>query len=378
MQKKIIALAIAGLVSGAAFAQSNVTLSGNIFMGYDSNKSTVTAGNGTVNRITDHSSNLNFAGSEDLGGGMKAVFVIDSRFGMEQTGGLWAGGNSHVGLTGNWGAVRMGKQDLHYNELAGGLGAMRVRSLQSLIGHGLMSEVNGVGIAARTRSNNVVWYTSPTMSGFAAQLAYSTQPMAGVAAAAGAVTSGAEGGQAADASKNGAVNLTLKYANGPINAGYSYWRHNEEGGDGATALAGQTAQRSDRIWGRYAFPMGLSVGLGWDSSKYDSTLAVTENWVKRTAWQLTTQYTMGANQFYLQYAKAGNTSGAGAADTSSGAKVWLLGYDYALSKRTNIGVSYTDLKNDGANGTYDFFAPAAPTAASAKSTQWHLGLSHSF
>lgn len=378
MQKKIIALAVAGLMSGAAFAQSNVTISGSIFMGLDSNTSNVTAANGTVSRVTDHSSNLNFSGSEDLGGGMKAVFQIDSRPNFDQTGGLWAGGNTHVGLTGNWGAVRMGKQDLHYNELAGGLGAMRVRSLQSLIGHGIMSEVNGVGIAARNRSNNVVWYTSPTMSGFTAQLAVSTQPMAGAAAAAGSITSGAEGGQAANASKNGAVNLVVRYANGPLNGGYSYWRHNEEGGDGATALAGQTSQRSDRAWARYAFPMGLTVGVGWDSSRYDSTLAVTENFVKRDAWQLTGQYTMGANQFYVQWAKAGNTTGAGAADTGSGAKAWLLGWDYALSKRTNIGVSYTQLSNDVTNATYDLFAAPAPTAVGARATQWHLGMSHSF
>ena len=404
MQKKIIALAVAGLMSGAAFAQTNVTISGSIFMGYDANKTTGTAATaafGTVNRFTDHSSNLNINGTEDLGGGMKAIFQIDTRFGLDQAGGTWAGGNSWVGLSGNWGSLRAGKNDLHYNELAGGIGAMRVRSLQSLLGHGIMSEVNGQAITPRTRANNVLMYNTPNMSGFEAMLAASTNVY------------GAEGAQTANGSKGAAWNLTAKYANGPLNAGYSYWQQNEEGGNGAAATAAgaavtacQTAfaagagvtaaqsaaclnglaglvptaadQRSNRLWARYAFPMGLSVGLGWDSSKYDNDATANTNWVKRNAWQLTGRYDMGANAFYLQYAKAGATSGAGAADSGSGAKAWLLGYDYALSKRTNVGLSYTTVKNDGANGTYDFFATPVATPGGAKSAQWHMGMSHSF
>ncbi|MCM2290448.1 MAG: porin, partial [Sulfuritalea sp.] len=136
-------------------------------------------------------------------------------------------------------------------------------------------------------------------------------------------------------------------------------------------------QRSNRLWARYAFPMGLSLGLGYDSSKYDNDATTNTNWVKRNAWQLTGQYAMGANQFYLQYAKAGKTSGAGAADDASGAKAWLLGYDYALSKRTNVGISYTEVKNEN-GGTYDFFASPVGTPVGAKSAQWHLGMSHSF
>jgi predicted porin len=365
MNKKLLALAIASLVSGGAFAQANVTISGSIYMGYDQNTTTGTAGTagfGTVSRISDHSSNINIAGAEDLGGGMKAVFVIDSRFGMETTGGTWAGGNSHLGLTGNWGAVRMGKQDLHYSELASGLGEPRVRSTQSRLGHGMMSEVNGVAITPRTRANNVVWYTSPTMSGFTVSVAGSTAAFAA-----------AEGGQAADG-----WNGTVKYANGPINAGYSYWQNNEEGGNGALASTAGSDQRSSRVWARYAFPMGLALGIGFDSSKYDNNVGTATNWVSRNAWLVTGQYTMGANAFYLQYAKAGNTSGTAAADTGSGAKAWMLAYDYALSKRTSIGISYTDLKNDATNGTYDFASTPVATPVGAKSSQLHLGMSHKF
>jgi predicted porin len=368
MQKKLIALAVASLMSGAAFAQSNVTISGNIFMGYDSNSTSgvvTTAGFGTVNRVSDHSSSIVFAGTEDLGGGMKAVFQIDSRPGFDFTGGTWAGGNTHVGLTGNWGGFRMGKQDMHYHELGVGLGTMRVRSLQSMIGAGMMSEVNGVAITPRTRANNFMWYNSPNMSGF--------NVMAGVSTSAFAT----EGVQTVDGSRGFTWTGTAKYANGPFNMGYSHWAHNEEGGNGATAGTVGSDQRSNRLWARYAFAMGLELGLGYDSSKYDSDATNSTNFVKRNAYQLAGKYSTGANAFYLQYASAGNTSGAGLADTGSGAHTWLLGYDYALSKRTNVGISYTHLRNKQ-NGTYDFFQSPVGTTAGARSTQLHLGMSHSF
>jgi len=368
MQKKLVALAVAGLVSGGALAQSNVAISGGIYMGFDQNKTSGTAGTagfGTVNRVTDHSSNLNINGSEDLGSGMKAVFQIDTRFGLDQPGGTWAGGNSFVGLSGNWGRLVAGKHDLHYNELASGLGEPRIRSTQSRLGHGMMSEVNGVAITSRSRSNNVVMYNSPNMSGFSAQLAGSTAAFAA-----------AEGGQAADGSKGSAWNATLKYANGPFNAGYSYWQNNEEGGNGATAGTAASDQRANRIWARYALPIGLSLGLGYDSSKYDRDITANTIWVKRNAWLLTGQYSFGPSAVYLQYARVGNTSGA-VVDADTGAHGWMLAYDYALSKRTAIGASWTEVNNKTA-GTYDFASTPVATPVGAKSRQLHLGMSHKF
>ena len=77
MQKKVIALAIAGLVSGAAFAQSNVTIYGvadvgmqNYNTGYGS-KTTVVSGQNAGSR-------LGFKGEEALGNGLKAIFVLEA------------------------------------------------------------------------------------------------------------------------------------------------------------------------------------------------------------------------------------------------------------------------------------------------------------
>ncbi|HRE18343.1 MAG TPA: porin, partial [Rhodocyclaceae bacterium] len=87
MQKKLIALAVASLAAGSAFAQSNVTISGYISSGYAITKYSggaspaVSATNGTEQGVIDSRlSRIRFAGSEDLGGGLKANFVLQQRF----------------------------------------------------------------------------------------------------------------------------------------------------------------------------------------------------------------------------------------------------------------------------------------------------------
>jgi predicted porin len=134
MQKKIIALAIAGL-SSVAFAQSNVTISGQFRVGIDS----VSAGGATAAganltsrmRVTDENSTLRFAGEEKLGNGMTAWFQVESAIGTSDnigTSGAQGGGansatigtrNTAVGIKGNWGNFFVGKWDTHYSSHAG-------------------------------------------------------------------------------------------------------------------------------------------------------------------------------------------------------------------------------------------------------------------
>ena len=87
MKKSLVALA-ALAVAGGAFAQSSVTLSGNIKAGVAQTKySGGGAGNGTGFSVADGSSRFIFGGTEDLGGGLKAIFQIDTRFRADDNGG---------------------------------------------------------------------------------------------------------------------------------------------------------------------------------------------------------------------------------------------------------------------------------------------------
>ena len=122
MQKKLIALAIAGLVSAPVFAQSNVTIYGvaDAYMGFGSHGDNDMA---AVNSGGLSGSRLGFRGTEDLGNGLKAVFTFEQGYKVDDGTGL--GDNSRqsfVGLAGAFGAVTLGRQyapgyDFQYDAL---------------------------------------------------------------------------------------------------------------------------------------------------------------------------------------------------------------------------------------------------------------------
>ena len=74
MKKTLIALAVLGSVAGVAQAQSAVTVYGKLDLGLQ--KET-----GTATKVDfNHQSRLGFKGTEDLGGGLNAIFQIETRF----------------------------------------------------------------------------------------------------------------------------------------------------------------------------------------------------------------------------------------------------------------------------------------------------------
>src|SRR5204863_6334901 len=111
MNKKLLAVAVAGALSApvVAFAQSSVTISGNIKMSMQqyklSNAAAARAGQNTSQSLVhDDSSRIIFNMTEDLGAGLQAIAQIDWRVvpdthvnaaGIPQDN---VGGNSHVGL----------------------------------------------------------------------------------------------------------------------------------------------------------------------------------------------------------------------------------------------------------------------------------------
>ncbi len=116
MQKKLIALAIAGLVSAPAFAQSNVTIYGvaDAYMGFGDHGANDMA---AVSSGGLSGSRIGFRGAEDLGNGLKAVFTYEQGFDLDDSVNSDAsqglGGKarqSFVGLGGSFGTVSLGRQ----------------------------------------------------------------------------------------------------------------------------------------------------------------------------------------------------------------------------------------------------------------------------
>ena len=119
MKKSLIALA--ALAATGAFAQSSVTLSGQLDVGYQ--KAIGSAADAA--QTETHGSRVRLLGTEDLGGGLKASFNLEHRLNLKNggnsgfaasapTNGLnqdtfW-NGTSTVGLSGSFGTVDMGRQ----------------------------------------------------------------------------------------------------------------------------------------------------------------------------------------------------------------------------------------------------------------------------
>ena len=111
MQKNHLLLALLAAVgASSAMAQSSVTLYGRVNTTVERQKD----GDVTKTGMFDNSSRFGFKGVEDLGGGLKAGFVLESGFdssngaGASSTGGLNFGRQSEVNLSGAFGTVRLG------------------------------------------------------------------------------------------------------------------------------------------------------------------------------------------------------------------------------------------------------------------------------
>src|SRR2546430_77202 len=398
MHKKRLIAAVAGgmLAAPAAFAQ--ITISGTVKDGFEiyklgaGNAATPAASYHYEPRVSDQSSRIIFSGTQDLGGGTRAWFQLDSRFqsdvgGSTQTNtgtttgiNLWAGGNTGVGLAGDWGKLTIGRWDLHYLEFIP-IEFGYAGSLQDLLGAGPMAQVNGNNttslsanvIANGTRTPNVIMWDSANMGGFTARVAYSTAFTTNLTG----VSSDEGSGKGGAGSSGGAVNAALRYAGGPLALGASVWSATPEGG--ASSPAGQ--QKSVRVWGGYTLPMGLKVGLGFDGSQRRQ--AAGEAMTKRNAFMVPLAYNFGSHTAYLTLVKVGKLSGPNAAQPtdSTDATAFALGWEYGLPKLTTFGAFYAKIDNK-ANANYNFFSLSAngatPATAGESAAQLYAGFSYRF
>lgn len=108
MQKKLLALAIAGALSVPLAAQaqsSNVQIYGVLNPSVDF----IDNGDDSGAVMSNNSSRIGFKGSEDLGNGLKAIFQLESAISPDERTGTWTGRDSWAGLSSaSFGTVRVG------------------------------------------------------------------------------------------------------------------------------------------------------------------------------------------------------------------------------------------------------------------------------
>jgi len=389
MKLRTLAAAISAGLAVPAMAQ-NVTVSGVFKPGFEVTKRT---GQNGQNQVVDNSSRFILSGSEDLGGGLRAIFQVDTRFATDNTTGQQASdggagtrtateignGNTWAGITGPWGELRVGKNDLHYNEMGVLLdGSTNLAgNLEASASAGILSQVTGNGAAARTiamatRTPNLIKYDSPKMGPWTFTAAYSSS--IGASATGGATDTRDGAGGASNAAKtNGgsANNLVARYAQGPFSAVGSYWTAKTEN----RQTAGDIDQRGIVIGGR------VTLGATRLSAVYNDSQTKTVAGVRnqRTAYGVSLDHDLSSSMIlHFNYSVAGNLEVDNVTAENTGADHMTLGVSYLLSKRTSAGFYWTKLDNK-ANARYQLFNTTAGAAANGDTyTSAYLGLRHAF
>ena len=312
-------LAVCG--TSAALAQSSVTIYGRVNTTIERQKT----GDETKTGMFNNSSRIGFKGVEDLGGGLKAGFVLESGFdssngaGSSATGGMNFGRQSEVNLSGNWGMVRLG----------------------NFTPESYYATSDFVGFHNHeTGSSSDAFYVDPVSGGALGQgnkLAYRTPEFGGFWAE-GSVQFHEKTALTNGKAKNG-YDLAANYANGPLALGAGYSQVDD---DKQAAL-------------RALYSIG-AVTLGAYYQRNDEEARGTRN-----NFRLSAMYTLGASEFHVNMGRANKWSKI----DNSAANQWTLGYNYNLSKRTKVYGYYTKVDNKagadymtGTNGA-DFSSFAA-------------------
>ena len=347
MKKTLVAAAALAFV-GVASAQSSVTLYGRIDASIGSVKTSntgfvagVTTDPGIQIRSGAHTgSRWGLRGSEDLGGGMSALFQLENGFnidtGVAAQGAILWGRQAFVGLRGGFGTITIGRQYDPIDNAYGSHDAMGYSGF-SAINTAFNSNCAAPGLVGSgdciARQNNSIQYAIPTMSGLNALVMWAPGENK-----AGAVGAGSMAG------------VFANYANGPLQIGGAYQTNKPAGNVNST-----------NVW-----EIGGSYNLGVANlflQFVGGNNKVTT--VKDSGWNIGASAPMGPVTIMASYARE-NQKIAGARFGTDDAFSAMVRYD--LSKRTYVYGAVHSGERD----------PVAAGVPSIKIRQYGAGLVHNF
>ena len=346
----------------------------------------------TQPRLTSGTSNIGFRGSEDLGGGWKAIFQIENQLFLDSGGGSWASRNSNVGLTGPYGTIFYGLWDTPYKFTTLAMAPLRGLSdfdYVIIMGNpgfnvpGTTTQSTRVNNAADAafdrRQGNSVQYWTPTLYGFTARLGYSP----GEAKTDGTATS--------PSTNPWLISAALMFEYGPFALRYAYEQHDDYfglsqlgGSIAATPTNRSSKDKGNKVIAFYTIQATNTKLIGeyeWLDYENSDVAAGAVTQYKRNAYYLSVQQRFGSNLLWAAYANAsdGTCTRVAAFCTTNGlgSDQWTLGYSYDLSKRTNLFATVYKINNDR-SASYAVFPPAATVAPGGDTFSYGLGILHSF
>jgi predicted porin len=360
MQKKLIALAVAGLVSGAAFAQSNVTVYGVADLYFAHATAKETASTNVINSGGLSGSRIGFKGTEDIGGGMSALFVLeyalslDTNDGVGQDYSLLGVSNNKarqqlLGVTGGFGTVVAG-----YAQTAGYDFACATSNFagSAIDSYGKVGAAAVVSCGKSGRAGNAFAYISPSFGGVT--FAYNHARLTEAA--------GALGGAASGPNDNYANLLGVTYAAGPVAVRGIY-----------SNIRGTSAESNDDT-----NELGINGSYNFGVAQLFASYQTVDNKAvngKNKKFGLSVTVPVGAaGGVHVGYA-ASKINEDGAVDLKNDVKSYTVAYTHGLSKRTVAYAGYNRVNNQD-DGVAASVLP--PEVAGGKSDVLAVGVRHTF
>ncbi len=369
MKKHLIALAagsITALLGGTAHAQSNVTIYGIIDSSIEYIDK-VGANGDSLTRMPGLTggqmpSRLGFRGTEDLGGGLKAIFTLESGLGVDtgtlNQGGRFFGRQAFVGLSGDWGAVTLGRQYsmLFWSQLDA-----------DILGPASYGSGSLDSYLPNARVDNTIAYKG-TFNGFTAGATYS---FGRDTVNAGPSPSGTNcaGENAADKSACRQWSVMAKYD--AAQWGVALAMDEITGGPGAFAGLTSSDMKDRRSTAAGWAKLGeLKLGAGLIARRNDATPSTKRSnlWYVGAQYRITPLFVLDGEMFKLDYQHSANE-----------ATLYAIRGTYHLSKRTALYATAGHISNKGTLAlSVSNAATGSNPAAGGGQTGVSVGIRHTF
>lgn len=371
MKKSLITLAIAGSFAATANAQTAVSMYGIVDMGLVSERG---AAAGSVQKVTSGAQSgtrLGVKGTEDLGGNLKGLFVLETGIAADQ-GGFNQGGvafarQSFVGLQGDFGTVTLGRQYTPYFLTLNGVDPFA---------SGMAGAAINVMANSGIRMSNTVKYASPIFAGgFSGDLAYGFGEIQG------------------DAGASRQIGGSIGYAVAPFTVRLAH--HNKENSVGTgtskstllaatwdftiakafVAFADHDGTESSPLPGLAPFkaanpaPAPTAADPFPTAPSYQPFGANVSASAKSRDFLIGASVPFGSHTFIASYIRKDDRTAA-----NRDANQFGLGYTYTLSKRTNIYAAWASIDNKNGAG----YTVGNNSEAGSGDSAFNLGVRHIF
>lgn len=347
MKKSLLAVALLGTF-GAALADTNVTVYGTVDAGVSYNSGS--NANGSVTSLASGQqsySRFGLRGTEDLGSGLKALFVLEGGFQLDKgTSGLsnpqnniagsdnaaLFGSQAYLGLAGNFGTVKAGRQFSPLYDVYGTIDPFA---------NGFAANINNFygtdefGLSNYQRMSSALSYSTPDNAyGVKGTVAYGF------------------GGVSGSISEKSQIGASLSYVNGPLTLAYAYHQSKND------SIAFPGTFKTNFIGAKYDFGVAAVHGAIDQNQRADT--------LKTQDYMIGVSAPFGPFSVFADYTHKRNKLFSG-----GNANQYAVGGTYALSKRTNAYAAVNYVRNG------DFsFVDTDTGGQSVKAVQ--VGLRHSF